>query len=353
MTTSGTSTIARRGAALAALLAALLCRGAGAQELGLEAQPPGQENVWSKGVPEPERRAADALFKEGNALLRESITISAAAKYREALAHWDHPNIHYNLALALMSLDQPVETHGHLVAAMRFGPSPLGAERFEHARNYRALLEHQLVRVKIRCAVPGASVSLDGRPLFAAPGEQEALLPAGRHTFVASKPGLVTNTAVRTLEGGQALDLDLEVKSLEQLTDYRRRWPVWQPWTLVAAGAVVAGGGGALHYTGLQKISWVDSQSRARCPDGCAAEPGDLASARRQGATFQGLGYAAYGVGGAAIVTGAVLVLLNRGERVVRTYDGETPARAGPRASLELTPILDRDRGGLVATLRY
>lgn len=352
MIASGTSTIARRGAALAALFAALLAGDAAAEEQGLDARPPGEENVWSRGVPEEARRAADALFKEGNALLRESITISAAAKYREALAHWDHPNIHYNLALALMSLDQPVETLGHLVAAMRFGPAPLGPERFEHARNYRALLERQLVRVKIRCAVPGASVSLDGRPLFVGPGEQEALLRAGRHTFVASKPGLVTNTAVRTLEGGQAL-VDLELRSLEELTDFRRRWPVWQPWTLVAAGAVVAGGGAALHTAALRKISWVDAQARTRCPDGCAAEPGDLASARRQGATFQGLGYAAYGVGGAALVTGAVLVLLNRGERVIRAYDGEAPPRPEPRASLELTPRLERDRGGLVATLRF
>lgn len=353
MTASRTSTISRRLAALAALAAALLAGDAAAVEQGLEAPPPGEENVWSRGVPEEARRAADALFKEGNTLLRESITISAAARYREALAHWDHPNIHYNLALALMSLDQPVETLGHLVAAMRFGPAPLGPERFEHARNYRGLLERQLVRVRIRCAVPGASVSLDGRPLFVGPGEQEALLRPGRHTFVASKPGLVTNTAVRTLESGQAVDLDLELRTLEELTDFRRRWPVWRPWALLAAGAVVAGGGAALHATALRKVSWVDAQARTRCPDGCAEEPGDLASARRQGATFQGIGYAAYGVGGAAMVTGAVLVLLNRGERIIRPYDGEAPPRATPRASLELTPVLGGDRGGLVATMRF
>jgi hypothetical protein len=343
---------------LAALALALVASQAAAQTEATQLEPAGaKENVWSRGVPEQERQAADALFKEGNRLLRESITVSAAAKYREALSHWDHPNIHYNLALALMSLDQPVETHDHLQAAMKYGPAPLGVERFEHARNYQGLLDKQLARVKVRCDVAGARVELDGKPLFSPPGEHEALVRAGRHTLVASKDGLVTNSVARSFDGGQTTTVDLKLESLEAMTEYRRRWAPWKPWAVVGAGAAVVLAGGALQYAGIHKVAQVDEASKTQCPAGCPTEPADLASDRQTGVKMQQAAIGAYAIGAAAIATGAVLVYLNRGERYVRTYDsGAAPEAApapAPRASLDLAPMLDRERRGLIATLRY
>jgi hypothetical protein len=345
---------------LAALALALVASRAGAQTEATQLEPAalsGKENVWSKGVPEQKRQAADALFKEGNRLLRESISVSASAKYREALGQWDHPNIHYNLALALMSLDHPLETHEHLQAAMKYGPAPLGPERFEHARNYQALLDKQLARVKVRCDVAGARVELDGKPLFTPPGEHEELVRAGRHTLVASKGGLVTNSVARSFDGGQTTTVDLKLESLEQMTEYKRRWPGWVPWTVMGAGAAVALAGVALQGAGLQKVAQVDDASKVQCPVGCASEPADLASDRQKGVLMQQAAMGAYVVGAAAIATGAVLAYLNRGERYVRTYDSATPAdmppAPAPRASLYVAPVLDAERRGLIVTLRY
>jgi hypothetical protein len=354
--TGGTTRLVRESSRAALALAVALAAGRAAAQPGgtmeLSAGTP-TEHAWSAGVPEARRLAADTLFKEGNALLRDSVTLSAIARYREALRAWDHPNIHYNLALALMTLDQPVETREQLVAALRFGAAPLGPDRFEHGRNYLALLEKQLARLRVRCDVLQAIVQLDGKTIFIGPGEQEVLVRAGRHTVVASREGLVTNSAVRTLEGGQTVSVELRLQTIDEMTEVHRRWSAWKPWALIGAGALVAGGGAGLHAYGLDAVARVDRESRLRCPAGCAAEPSDLASDRRAGLLSQRAAMVAYGVGGAAIVTGAVLVYLNRAQRTVRPYDGAAPA-AKARAQLDVSPLLDADGlRGLVATVRY
>jgi hypothetical protein len=314
-----------------------------------------RENVWSHGVPESERRAADALFQEGNKLLRESITITAAAKYRKALTHWDHPNIHFNLAIALVALDQPVETYDHLKQAIQYGAKPLEQERYQHALNYLTLLDNQLARVQIRCAVPNATVELDGRVLFTAPGQHEGLIRAGRHTLIARHKGYVTNESVRLLEGGQTLTIDLELKTLEQLTEQRRRWGAgWVPWTVMGAGAAVALAGGGLHYIGIQKVNRVDRESRERCSLGqCTSEPSDLARDRSQADKMQKIAVGAYAAGGTALVVGGVLAYLNRAETHVRSYDSGAPTPPPPQATLEIAPILDPGRTGLSVAVRF
>lgn len=348
-----------------ALVVALGAR-AGAPDAELDPAPASgaRENPWSVGVPIGERRVAEILFREGNALLRESIVGSAAAKYREALTHWDHPNIHFNLALALMVLDHPIETREQLVLAMKYGAAPLGRERHEHAKNYLALLESQLARVAVTCGTPGARVEVDGRPLFDPPGEWQGFLRAGRHTFVASKEGMLTNQTVMVLEGGKLTAVDLALKTVEEQTRVRRRWAVWKPWSVVAAGAAVTLGAGALHYTGLEKVDWVNSQSKARCPTGCATEPADLASARSRASSMQRVAVGGYVVGGAVLAAGATLVWLNRAQTYVEPYapDAAPGAPAGPGSPaarpstdrrVEVVPVLGGGGAGLVATLRF
>lgn len=343
------------GIALSSALLLALCAGRAAAQQQTELSPAGapRENVWSKGVPEEARRAADALFKEGNRLLKESIVIAAAAKYREALTHWDHPNIHYNLALALMNLDQPVETREHLVAAMRYGPEPLERERYEHARNYLGLLEKQLARIQVRCDVPGARVELDGQTLFVPPGTFEGHVRAGRHTLVASKEGLVTNQSVRDFAGGTAAVIDLPLKTERELTRSTRRWAAWVPWSVVGAGAGVVIAGGALQYGAAQKVDWIDSQAAVVCPGpaGCPTEPPALAEERKESERMETAAVVAYAVGGAAVATGAVLAYLNRARTYVLPY--EDAAGAPRQASLEVAPVLDPGRPGVVATLRF
>lgn len=323
------------------------------------AEPPAQENVWSHGVSEPERRAAEALFLDGNKLLRESITLLAVSRYREALAHWDHPNIHFNLAIGLMSMDQPVETYEHLQQATRYGAKPLEEERYQHAKNYLALLEKQLARVQIRCDVPEGTVELDGRQLFPTPGEWNGLVRAGRHTLVARRDGYVTNQSVRVLEGGQTVRIQLELKTLAQLTERKRRWSAWKPWAVVGGGAAVLAAGAVFASSGNEKMRAYDRQASHDCgePAFCTGDDpkvARLAQMKKEAQNQQTIGVAGYAAGGAVLVTGAVLVYLNRGHSRVRTYeegDSSAPAPAAPR--VELSPLVTPDAPGLAVRVRF
>ncbi|MGI5860462.1 MAG: PEGA domain-containing protein [Myxococcales bacterium] len=305
------------------------------------------ERPWARGVSPEDQKKALALFKEGNALLKESVFVQAAARYREALGHWDHPAIHYNLVLALLNLDQPLEVHHHLQKAMEYGPEPLDLEKFEQAKAYKLLVEKQLARVKIRCSVEGAQITMDGRPLFVAPGEYEGFVRPGPHSIVATKEGYLTNETSRALPAGETTTLDIELLTAADLTEYRRRWDAWKPWSVVAAGVVVAAVGGGLHYTGIDKIRQFDQGIQA-C-GGCVPSA-DLESTRTTGTRMQGIGIGGYAVGGAALATGAVLVYMNR----LQPYQVAPGAEAKPaEPAVSIAPLLGGETNGMSATFRF
>lgn len=308
---------------------------------------PNAERPWAKGVSPELQKKALALFREGNALLKDSVFVQAANKYREALVSWDHPAIHYNLVLALLNLDQPIEVHEHLLSSIKYGPEPLDLEKFEQAKAYKILVEKQLARVQIDCQLPGAQVVMDGRPLFTAPGKWEGFVRPGPHSILASKEGYITNETSRSLPAGETVALALELLTTADLTTYKRRWDLWKPWAVLGAGVVVAGVGGGLHYTGTQSVRDFDTGIE-EC-GGCIPSD-ELASKRDSGATMQSVAVGAYAVGGAAAVAGAVLVYVNR----LLPYQIDGSVAAEPEQSpVSLVPMIDSDARGVAATFRF
>jgi hypothetical protein len=304
----------------------------------------GDERPWARGVPQQKQQAAIDLFLEANALLKESIFLKAAEKYRAALTQWDHPAIHYNLALALLNLDQPIEVHEHLTSAMRFGAAPLDAEKLENARAYKSLVEKQLARVEISCATPGASVVMDGRPLFVGPGRFEGWVRAGPHTLVATGEGYLTNDQSRTFSPGERTAVELKLFTSDDLIQYRRKWSAWKPWAVVGAGAALAAGGTLMHMTARDDYAKFDT-AIAAC-GGCVPET-SVAGQRTRGDTLQTGAFVAYGVSGAALVTGAVLLYLNRLQPYQVTQD-----EAGKTAA-SVTPIIGAGGAGASAAFRF
>ncbi|NMO23337.1 hypothetical protein, partial [Pyxidicoccus fallax] len=307
----------------------------------------GDDRPWAKGVSQQKQQAAIDLFRSANALLKESIFLKAAEQYRQALTHWDHPAIHYNLALALLNLDQPIEVREHLEAAMRYGVAPLDAEKLENARAYRTLVEKQLAWVEITCETPGASVVMDGRPLFVGPGRHTGWVRAGPHTLVATGEGYLTQDQSRTLSPGERVTLDLKLFTSEDLIQYRRKWSAWKPWAVVGTGVALAAGGVLMHSTARDDYSKFDT-AIASC-GGCVPEPA-VADHRSRGDTLQTAAFAAYGVGGAALVTGAVLLYLNRLQPI--QVDPSEAAKS-PKVSAGVTPYLGAGGGGASATFRF
>lgn len=327
---------------LAAALALLVLGAlpASAQQAGSS-----EERPWARGVSPDKQKTALELFRAGNTLLKESVFVKAVEKYREALALWDHPAIHYNLALALLNLDQPLEVHEHLVAAMKYGVAPLDTEKLEHARTYKALVEKQLAKVELTCDEAGASVSLDGQVVFVAPGRYEGLLRPGAHTFVAAKEGHAPTNLSRTLPAGEKTTLALKLYTAEDLTRYQRRWSAWKPWAVVSAGAAVALAGGALHMQA--RGSYEDFDTRIAECGGCVPAP-DVTDMRTRGDSLQQLAFGAYAVGGAAAVTGAILLYINR-PQAYRISPDEAESPQG----VSVAPLVSGREGGILATFRF
>ncbi|MDR0965325.1 MAG: PEGA domain-containing protein [Myxococcales bacterium] len=333
------------------------------------APPSSRTRPWAEGVSPENQQKALKTFREGNALLKESVFAQAAIKYREALTYWDHPAIHYNMVLALLNLDRPTEVLEHINKAMAYGPDPIDAEKYEQARNYKALTEQQLARLVVRCELEGAVVSMDGQELFVAPGKYEGFVRPGPHAIVAKKPGYMNSEMSPSLRANELTELEMLLITASEVTEYRRLWPNWRPWAVVGAGVVVAGIGAALHFKGRSDISdfdaAVDKTIKWELSDSgnqVSYTPGtnlsiDLENKRTGGLRNQKIGIALYGVGGAALVTGVVLLYINR----LRPYTPETSTEVNPDAppppvtSPEFTflPLLTPEVQGMTATVRF
>jgi tetratricopeptide (TPR) repeat protein len=301
------------------------------------------DRPWAKGVTAEEQRAALNLFQEGNALLKESLFPRAAARYNDALKHWDHPAIHYNLALALLQMNDPIQVYDHLEKAMKYGEAPLDREKFQHAKAYHSLIAEQLAHVVISCQDAGATITLDGRQLFAAPGKYEGMIRAGPHTVLASKTGYPTTEDTRTFLPGVVTQVSLKMYTAEDLTRYKRRWKQGIPWATVAAGAALVAAGAVFQWQSGKNFD--DYDAAIRSCGGCVP-PEDVASKKSTGETMRTLSIVSYGVGGAALVTGAVLVYMNRAQ-AYRISPAEREGR------VSVAPVLAPNAQGAVVTMHF
>jgi hypothetical protein len=308
---------------------------------------------WAEGVPAEQQQRALALFAEGNALLRDAVFVKAAETYREALRSWDHPAIHYNLALALVNLDQPVDMFHELEKAMAYGAAPLDEDKYERARQYKLLVAATLATYEISCATPGAKVSLDGKELFVAPGSHKGLIRVGEHNVVARGAGYLPTQLSQKLGPGEAMRLELKLFTDKDVTRERRAMPTWVPWLVLGAGVAVAGTGGLLHAqakSGLDDYdAAIDACAMTSRTGGCENPGVALLDDKNAAENQQTLAFAAYAVGGVAIATGVVLAVINRPEQ----YRIDPFAEGGQLGPAAIAPLLGPDLAGVSLAGRF
>jgi hypothetical protein len=271
---------------------------------------------WAAGVPEAEQAAAVELYHSGNLEFAESRFAQALAKYREAIGHWDHPAIRFNMAVCLINLDQPLEAKDNLERGLAYGDGPLGGEAFSQGMTYRKLLDAQLAHLKIVCPEVGTQVTLDGKLLLTGPGSvEEALLP-GAHQLVATKAEFRTASKALVLVAGKLTTYDIGPLQLEVATRTVRRWAPWKPWA-VLGGAGVLGVVGTISYVAAKhNFASYDVDVSAACPRGCdAAMLMALSGARRvrdRGQAEQVAAFSLFSAAGAAVIAGAIAVIANQ-----------------------------------------
>jgi hypothetical protein len=246
---------------------------------------------WSVGVTDEQKKQAKTLFEEGKQYFASALFAAAAVKYREALQHWDHPRIHYNLALAQISMDRPVQTYRSIVQALRYGADGLRPDEYERAIEHRRQYREQIAEVEIVCLEPGAAVTINGKPLFTGPGRVTTLVLPGEYQIIASKIRHITTSQIVALAAGSSTKVELNLLAEGQATIQVRRWEPWLPWTFVGAGI----GLGAV-ATGMH---WHSSIARLEGSE-------ERAARLRDGA------YSSFMAAGFLLANGALLVYFNR-----------------------------------------
>jgi hypothetical protein len=316
----------------------------------LQAQEGDVDRPWAKGVPLAKQEAARTTFEEANSLLKDSIFKSAAQKYIDALKLWDHPGIHFNLALTLVSLEKPVEAYEHFKKAIAYGAAPIDEDKLERAKSYLSLLEQQLATVRVSCVEAGTVVRMDGQQLFVAPGQVELRVKIGDHLFSAVKPGFERTDISRMLKPKEVLDLPLKVYRAEDLVVYKKKFAGWVPWVPTISGVLVAGGGVALSLAAKSSFDQFDSDLAAPCADQgqCSPSP-DSNGLLGQGETFQVLSIVAYAVGGTALATGLVMFSINQPKQFRLTPEERNAGVGG----VAVVPWFTTSGGGLATSGKF
>lgn len=326
-----------------------------------------QQAPWDQGVSVEQMQAAAVMFDEANAQLDASLPSKAADKYREALKLWPHPMIHYNLALALIELKRPVEVADHLEKAIEHGVEGLNnqVEKLDQAKRLLEFTKDQLANVEVSCHKDGAKVSVDGKHVFTVekgkPNIYKGRVPIGKHTFVAEKPGFATPVDAPFIGPRETFRIELKLYTAEELTRYRRRWEQrrWAPWAVVGGGALLGIVGGVLQLSASSSYKEFDDQV-ARCTAEVmngSCDASQFTNLKDSGDTKRTLGFVGYGVAGAAVVTGAVLVYLNRRVAFQITTDEyrmeELKKQQAQQKAVSFAPLVGPGVGGAAVMGRF
>jgi tetratricopeptide (TPR) repeat protein len=291
----------------------------------------GDEKPWAAGVTPENQKAAIDLYNEGAKAFADGDYKDAIATYTRGLALWDHPALRYNIAVCLINLDRPVEALDNLERAMRFGPAPLGPDLWRQAQLNQKLLAARVAEIQVE-AEPGASVSLDGKPLD---GPSQRVL-TGDHQIVVEKPKYQTETRAIRLNPGDHVTIKIELKPVAVARTLHRRWSRWLPWSVLGGGVVVAAIGAPVYLAASSSLDKYDAAVGTDCPHGCiegtpaAQRVMDLKSHADSQETAA---ISLFVAGGAIAATGFVMVILNQ-----------------PRL---VTPVIGTDHVGLAIAGRF
>jgi tetratricopeptide (TPR) repeat protein len=301
----------------------------------------GTEPWYEASTAEAQERAK-ALFAKAIEKHQQLLREDATELYEQALAHWDNPDIRWNLALVLEDLGRYLRAHQQLDRVLRWGEA-LGIERLRQVQARMLALETQrLARIDAESSESGADIKLDGQLWFRGADRRSAPVLPGTHSIAAVKAGYFSVTRSVYVTAGQEAHVALPMDA-DHLIE-TRRWATWKPWAVVAAGAVVAAAGSALEVQAFAQRTTAATALEDRCHT-LICEPSPSPALYDRAMTKHAFAIGAFAAGGAALAFGVVLAWLNQPRRQ------HTEARPPPR--IELTPILAPQQAEISALVRF
>lgn len=287
--------------------------------LGAEAQPsasspPAQATAGDKAM-------AEALFRAAKDLQAENKISEACAKYAESHRLDPKPGTILNVATCHELEGRTATAWADYSEAATFAVRARQAEREKFARGKIDELAKKLSYVTFEFpAVSDLAVLLDGKTLTPASAGTRMPIDPGDHSLEARAPGKVTWTSRVTIEPGPAertvavpvLAADSSAAAPAATApsasaDASARDGSTQRavgWVAIGVGAAAVGAGAFFGLRTLSKKSTVDDHcTGSRCDDtGLRAN-----DAAKDAATLSTIGFA---LGGAAVLTGVVLLVL-------------------------------------------
>ena len=302
-----------------------------------------EQRPWNVGVSVEDRETAQALYEQGNRHFERSGYSKALREYRKAILLWDHPAIRYNMAICLMHLDQPIEAATHLTESLRHGEKPIGHRLFSEGKLHQKNLAARLAVVHISTTEAGAKVSLDGEEIFTGPGSVQRTVLSRKHQIVGSKDNMLTLTKDFMPEAGRELRIELAFISLGNGLVLERRWAQWKPWAVVAGGVLASAVGGGFYALAKRNMKAFDDGIALSCPVGCFSDsPTYLAlEDKADTAELQNIVMVAgLSLGGVALTTGLILVVLNREQARQVKASEKIQLNQSSQAGLSISPPL-------------
>lgn len=291
------------------------------------------------GTSAEKKEEARAHYVTGNKLLRSASFQEAVGAYQRALEHWKHPRIFYNLGVALINLDRPVDAFDAMSAAIG-SAEPLGDTLAEQAINYQKLLRRQIGEIEVVCDEPGTQVTMNGTELFRGPGSYRGRVRVGRYQIVASKPDFLPAERSVAILSDKKVAARIEMRKRKDAVVTRR--PIeraWVPWMVVGLGGAALVAGGAMHYQAYAMFDDADTRFEEACAEGCRDdEPKARSSVGRMGTArwLQRGAFGSYAAGGVMVMTGLVLAYLNQPRMThVERSDIQTRMNVAPMVSTD------------------
>lgn len=269
------------------------------------------EKPWVRGVSKERRAQAQALLERGNGEFLAKRYKEALALYEEALAVWDHPAIRFNAVRALVALDRAVAAQDNLEKALAYGADPLEDSVYREALNYQRLLAGTVGSLELRCTQAGVSVRVDGAVELACPGTKTIRMTPGKHAVSATGPGLLAQTIDAVVTPSKTERIAVQLAPLRALLS-RQRWATWKPWTVSAVGVAAIGVGVVFRLKAGNEARAIEETVKDRCQASCTDDQFGLGATKSRLARDNAIWAGGVALGGAALVTGIALVILNR-----------------------------------------
>lgn len=282
---------------------------------------------WKTAVSRTQQQRANALFAEGNELFGRQAHGPALEKYRAAVALWDHPMLHFNMAVALIKLERYLEASDALDRALHWGATPFTSELYARAVGYRTLVDSKLGTLAVHCTHDDVRVFVDGTPWFSCPGNAQRRVSPGEHVVVGELAGKVVMSVRVSVSAGQVQREEVTVRtpppSLGRL-EYPA--PRWLPWLVAGLGVATAAGGFVMRERAEDDMQQIADELARSCPPACD----DVWADRRADAHRRSKLGATLAIAGSAIaVGGLVWVIVNRPRHVALPAIEVVPATDG------------------------